>query len=62
MCQSPNRGNFTEVPSAAIAILLLALVVAAAVVVDAPLLAIPLAIVILVVWAGERMASARGRA
>jgi hypothetical protein len=42
--------------------LLLALVVLAALAVDAPLLALPLAFVILVVWAGERVASARGRA
>jgi hypothetical protein len=50
------------VPTAVIAILLLALVVAASIAVDAPLLAFPLAFVILVVWAGERVASARGRA
>jgi hypothetical protein len=51
-----------NVPVSAIAILALALVVAAAIALDAPLLALPLAFVVLVVWAGERVASARGRA
>jgi hypothetical protein len=48
--------------AAAIAMGTLALVVALAVLVDAPLLALPLAFVILIVWGGERVASARGRA
>ena len=49
-------------PSAAIAVAILALVVVAAIAVDAPLLALPLAFVVLVIWAGERVANARGRA
>ena len=48
--------------SAAIAVVLLAAVVAAAVAVDAPLLAFPLVFLIIVVWGGQRVASARDRA
>ena len=50
------------VSASAIAILLLALVVGAAIAVGAPLLALPLAFVILVIWGGQRVATARGRA
>ncbi|MEA2474001.1 MAG: hypothetical protein QOE06_1916 [Thermoleophilaceae bacterium] len=42
--------------------LLLALVVAGAVALDEPVIALPLVFMILVVWGGERVASARGRA
>jgi hypothetical protein len=43
-------------------VVLLAAVVAASVAVDAPLLAFPLIFLILVVWGGQRVASARDRA
>jgi hypothetical protein len=41
---------------------LLALVVLGALALDAPLVAVPLVFMILVVWGGERVASARDRA
>jgi hypothetical protein len=50
------------VSAAAIALLLLVAVVTASVAVDAPLLAFPLVFLILVIWGGQRVASARDRA
>ena len=62
MCQSPFLGIQPVVSAAAIAVVLLAAVVAASVAVDAPLLAFPLVFLILVIWGGQRVASARDRA
>jgi hypothetical protein len=61
VCHYANAGIHVTVPASAIAILLLALVFGAAIAVGEPLLAAPLAFVILVIWGGERVATARGR-
>jgi hypothetical protein len=42
-------------------LLLVAAAIGAAVLVDAPLVAVPVVFLILVLWGGGRMASARGR-
>ena len=44
-----------------VTVLLVAAVIGAAVLVDAPLAAVPIVFLILVLWGGGRMASARGR-
>ena len=59
----PHTGYVHGVVSvAAIALVLVAAVVAASVAVDAPLLAFPLVFLIIVIWGGQRVASARDRA
>jgi hypothetical protein len=47
--------------TAVVTILLVAAVIGAAVAIDAPLAAVPIVFLILFVWGGGRMASARGR-
>ena len=44
-----------------LALLLVALVIAGALAIDAPLLAAPIVFLIFVVWGGQRVATARGR-
>ena len=44
-----------------VTVLLVAAVIGAAVLVDVPLAAVPIVFLILFVWGGGRMASARGR-
>ena len=64
MCQPAGGGKTFNVPSAAIALLVLLLVVlviAASVAIHAPLMALPLVFLILFLWGGQRVASARGR-
>jgi hypothetical protein len=55
-------GISSVVSVTAIALVLVAAAVAAALAVDAPLLAFPLVFLILVIWGGQRVASARDRA
>ncbi len=47
--------------STTVTVLLVAAVVAVAALIDAPLAAVPIVFLILFVWGGGRMASARGR-
>lgn len=44
-----------------LSLVLVALVIGGAIAIDAPLLAVPLVFLIVAVWGGQRVATARGR-
>ena len=53
--------NMRGLAGLVVAVLLIAVAIGMALAIDAPVLAVPVVFMILVVWAGARLASARGR-
>jgi hypothetical protein len=56
-----RTADMSSATTAVVTIVLVVAVIAAAVAVDVPLAAVPIVFLILFVWGGGRMASARGR-